>query len=95
MEFASDMLNLRHEIDNLRATRAAMMNGLSLFNCELKESMARKMSEMRHMFAEESARASTARHAFKRRHRQMVGRMIASFGSERYAARCNFMGKSA
>ncbi len=95
MEFASDMLNLRREIDNLQATRAAMMKGLNQFNCELKKSMAQKMSEIHHMFAEESARARTARHAFNKNNRHMVGRMMAAFGSERYAARCNFMGRSA
>ncbi len=95
MEFASDMLNLRREIDDLRATRAAMMKGLNQFNRELKKSMARKMSEMRHMRAEESALARAVRHAFNIRDQHVAGHMIAAFGSERYAARCNFMGGSA
>jgi len=95
VEFASDMLNLRREIDSLRAARTAMMNGLNQFNRELRKSTARKMSDMRHMLAKEFARARATRRAFSKHNRRMVDHLIAGFGTERSAARRNFMGKGA
>jgi hypothetical protein len=95
MEFASDMLNLRREINSLRAARTTIMNSLHHFNGDFKQSMARKMSEMARMFAEDCARARSDRHFFNQHNRRMVGQMIGAFHTERQAARRHFMGKSA
>lgn len=95
MEFASDMRNLRHGIDQMRAARAEMMNNLRAFASDLSESMARQMSEMHSNFAQECARARMARGAFASHNRRMIGEMMALFGGERSAARRNFFGKNA
>lgn len=93
MEFANDMLNLRREIDNMSAARAAMMNGLHNFSFELRKGMAQKMSEVRGMLAP-GAHGRAVRRAFNSHNRRMVGEMIAAFGGERSAARRNFLGRS-
>ncbi|HYB90223.1 MAG TPA: hypothetical protein VEC38_04170 [Candidatus Binataceae bacterium] len=95
MPFANDMLNLRREIDSLHAARMAMMHRLNRFRSDLRKNMSRNMSEMRKMFARESARARAARDAFNSHNREMVGTMIGGFGSERGAGHRNFFGKRA
>ena len=95
MEFARDMLNLRREIDSLRAARSTMINGLHQFNREFSQSVMRKMSDMRQMFAEECGRSLMARRAFNQHNRRMVSHMIGAFNMERRAAHRHFMGKNA
>lgn len=95
MEFASDMRNLRHGIDQMRAARGEMMNNLRAFASSLSDSVARQIAEMHSSFAHESARARMARGAFASHNRRMVGEMMAMFGGERNAARRNFFGKNA
>ncbi len=95
MEFANDMRNLRHGIDQMRAARGEMMNHLHAFATDLSDNVARRMAEIHQGFAQESARARMARGAFASHNRRMVGEMMAMFGGERSAARRNFFGKNA
>ena len=95
MEFARDMLNLRREIDSLRAARSTMINCLHQFNREFSQSVMRKMSDMRQMFAEECGRSRMARRTFNQHNRRTVSHMIGVFNMERRAAHRHFMGKSA
>jgi hypothetical protein len=95
MEFANEMLNLRREIGELRAARAAMMKGLRHFNFELKNGMEQKMSQIHDAFARECASARAARETFNLHNRQVVSTMIGAFAGERSAARRNFMGMGA
>lgn len=95
MEFASDMRNLRHGIDQMRAARAEMMNNLRAFASDLSGGVTRQMAEMHSNFAQECARARMARGAFAAHNRRIIDEMMAMFGGERKAARHNFFGKSA
>ncbi len=95
MEFANDMRNLRHGIDQMRAARGEIMNNLHAFASALSDSVARQMAETHSNFAQESARARMTRGAFASHNRRMVGEMMAMFGGERMAARRNFFGKNA
>ncbi len=95
MEFANDMRNLRHGIDQMRAARGEMIEHLRAFAGALSDNVARQMSEMQSRFARESARARIARAEFAAHNRRMVGEMMAMFGGERIAARRNFFGKGA
>lgn len=95
MHLANDMLNLRRQIDDLRAARSGMISGMRQFSRELRKSVAIQMAEMHRRFAEECARAHSARSAFNRHNQHMVHQMIGAFRTERHAARRNFLGKSA
>lgn len=95
MEFANDMRNLRHSIDQMRATRGEMIDRLHAFAAALSDGVALEMSEMHSAFARESARARMARSEFATHNRRMVGEMMAAFGGERMAARANFFGQGA
>ena len=95
MSFAEDMLNLRHEIDSLHATRMALMHRMNRFRTELRKSTARSVAEMHRAFTKECARARTARHAFISHNQGMVEEMLDAFRAERFAGRRNFMGKRA
>ncbi len=95
MEFANDMRNLRHGIDQMRAARNEMIGNLHAFAGALSDSIARQMGEVRSRLARESARARAARAGFAAHNPRMVSEMMAAFGAERMAARHNFFGKGA
>ncbi len=95
MHFASDMMNLRREIDDWHAARETMINGLRQFRAHLRRSAAGKMAQMRKALAEECARSQAARHAFITQNRSTIGEMMAALGAERSAACRNFSGNKA
>ncbi len=95
MELANDMRNLRHAIDQMRAARGEMIEGLRAFAGNLSDGVAREMAQMHRDFAQESARARIERGACAAHNRRRVDEMMALFGGERSAARRNFFGKNA
>jgi len=95
MSFADQMLNLRREIEDMRASRMAMMHRMKRFRTDLRNRMARSMGQMHKAFSEQCRHARTARHLFMTRNRDTVGEMIQAFSTDRMAGHRNFMSKHA
>jgi hypothetical protein len=93
MSFADDMMNLRHEIDSLHASRKAMMHRLNRFRADLRKNMTRSMTEFHKTFNKGCARTRAARHAFAAHNQDMVSQMLGALSTERAVAHRNFLGK--
>ncbi len=95
MHFASDMMNLRHEIDTLRAKRRKMVDRLHRFGTALQSDTAKMLSAMRKAMQEEHAKMREMRGAFNAEIQRGVHDMMRGLHGERVRARRNFMGKKA
>ena len=95
MSFAEHLINLRQEIDGLRAKRMELRYQLNRFRADLHASSRRSMAELRKSFERERSQARAARRSFIAHNRESVAGMLAAFGAERSAAHHNFRGKRA
>jgi len=95
MHFATDMMNLRHEIDSLRRDRRKMVDGLRRFGSDLRSDTAKMLSAMRKAMHEEHARMREMRGAFNTENQRAIHDTMGALHGERTRARRNFMGKKA
>ena len=95
MHFATDMMNLRHEIDSLRRDRRKMVDRLRRFGSDLRSDTAKMLSAMRKAMQEEHARMRAMRGAFNAENQRGIHSMMRALHGERVRARRNFMGKKA
>jgi hypothetical protein len=95
MQFASDMMNLRHEIDNLRRQRQKMIDRLHRFGSALRSDTAKMLSAMRKAIHHEHARMREMRGTFNAENQRGIRDMMRWLHGERARARQNFMGKKA
>ena len=95
MHFASDMMNLRHEIDTLRRDRRKMVDRLRRFGSDLQSGTVKMLSEMRKAMHEEHARMRELRNTFNAENQRYIHDMMRGLHGERARARRNFMGKKA
>ncbi len=95
MHFASDMMNLRHEIDNLRRERRRLVDGLRRFGSGLRSDTAQMLSAMRKAMHEEHSRMREMRGTFNAENQRGIHDMMHALHRERAHARHNFMGKTA
>ena len=95
MHFASDMMNLRHEIDTLRRDRRKMVDRLHRFGTSLRSDTAKMLSAMRKAMHEEHAKMREMRGAFNAENQRGIHDMMRGLHGERARARRNFMGKKA
>ena len=95
MHFASDMKNLRHEIDTLRRDRQKLVDRLHRFGSALQSDTANMLSAMRTAMHEEHARMREERGNFNAKNQRNIHHMMHTLHGERAHARRNFMGKPA
>jgi len=95
MHFASDMKNLRHEIETLRHERRGMVDGLRRFGSALQSDTANMLSAMREAMHEEHSRLREMRATFNAKNQRGIHQMIDVLHRERARARHSFMGKTA
>jgi predicted nucleic acid-binding Zn-ribbon protein len=95
MNFASDMMNLRHEIDALRRNRQEMVDQLRRFGSDLQSDTTERLSAIRTAMHQEHTRLREERGAFNAENRRGIHHMMQTLHSERAHARRNFMGKQA
>jgi len=93
MHFASDMMNLRHEIDTLHRERRKMVDRLRRFGSALQSDTAKMLSAMRKAMQEEHARMRAMRGAFNAENQRGIHDMMHGLHAERARARRYFMGK--
>jgi hypothetical protein len=93
MHFASDMMNLRHDIDALRRERRKMVDRLHRFGRTLQSDTAKMLSAMRAAMQEEHARMRQMRGAFNAENQRGIHDMMHRLNGERMRARRNFMSK--
>ena len=93
MHFASDMMNLRHEIDSLRRDRHKMVDRLRRFGTALQSDTAKMLSAMRKAMHEEHSRMREERGTFNAQNQRGIHDMMRGLHAERSRARRNFMGK--
>jgi hypothetical protein len=95
MHFASDMMNLRHEIDALHRERRKMVDRLHRFGIALHSDTAKMLSAMRKTMHEEHSRMRGMRGAFNAANQRFIHDMMHGLHAERMRARRNFTGKRA
>jgi hypothetical protein len=95
MHLASDMMNLRHEIDTLRAKRRKMLDRLHRFGTALRSDTATMLSAMRKSMQEDNARMREMRGAFNAEIQRGIRDMMRRLHGERVRARRNFMARKA
>jgi hypothetical protein len=95
MHFASDMMNLRHEIDTLRRDRRKMVDRLHRFGSALRSDTAKMLTAMGKAMHEEHAKLREMRFTFNADNQRGIHDMMHALHGERARARRNFMGKRA
>jgi predicted nucleic acid-binding Zn-ribbon protein len=95
MNFASDMMNLRHEIDALRRNRQELVDQLRRFGNDLQTNTNESLSAIRTAMHEEHTRMREERAAFNAENQRGIHQMMQTLHSERAHARRNFIGKQA
>ncbi|MGA7871202.1 MAG: hypothetical protein WCA22_09915 [Candidatus Binatus sp.] len=95
MHFASDMMNLRHEIDALHRERRKMVDRLRRFGTTLRSDTAKMLSAMRAAMHDEHARMRELRGDFNAENQRFIHDMMDGLHAERMRARRNFTGKRA
>jgi hypothetical protein len=93
MNFANDMMNLRHEIDGLSRERRKMIDRLHRFGNMLRSDTAKMLSAMRKAMHDEHARMREARGNFNASNQRAIHDMMHGLHAERMRARRHFMGK--
>ncbi len=74
MHFASDMMNLRHEIDLLRRDRRKMVERLRRFGSALQSDTAKMLAAMRKAMHEEHGKMRELRGERARARRNFMGK---------------------
>ena len=95
MHFASDMMNLRHEIDSLRRERHRMVDRLHRFGSTLRADTAKMLSAMRTALHEDHSRMREMRESVNADNQRGIRDMLRGLHRERVHSRRNFMGKRA
>ena len=95
MHFATDMMNLRHDIDTLRRERQRMVDRLRRFGSALRSDTAKMLSAMRKAMHEEHTKMREMRGTFNAENQRGIHDMMRGLHGERARARRNFMGKKA
>jgi radical SAM superfamily enzyme YgiQ (UPF0313 family) len=95
MHFASDMMNLRHDIDALRRERRRMVDRLRRFSSGLQSDTAKMLSAMREAMHKEHTKMREMRGAFNAENQRHIRDMMHGLHGERERARRNFRGKKA
>jgi hypothetical protein len=93
MHFASDMMNLRHEIDALHRERRKMLDRLHRFGRTLQSDTAKMLSAMREAMHDEHAKMRQMRGTFNAENQRSIHDMMHRLNGERMRARRNFMSK--
>ena len=99
MHFASDMMNLRHEIDALHRERRKMVDRLHRFGRTLQSDTAKMLSAMREAMHDEHAKMRQMRQmrqmrgTFNAENQRSIHDMMHRLNGERMRARRNFMSK--
>jgi hypothetical protein len=93
MHIASDMMNLRHELDGLRRERHRMLDKLHRFGSTLRSDTAKLLSATRRALHEQHSRMREMRVTFNADNQRAIHTMMHGLHAERMRARRNCLSK--